>query len=148
MRFMMHFFWFQMFVAIIIANVGACTDSLPLKRTGALILLATFAIVGGLVIWLVMGTRSIFPVTGPRTVVLTLFTLPALFIRIVYFLQLVYYPSRPRPASGDDDIRAAMSLTSELLIVIALLLARAVTEPISPDESTEMVGVKDEEAAT
>lgn len=135
MCFTLHAFRFPIFIAIVLATVGGCIDIHPIGEAGSVVLVVTFAFVCGLVAWLAINSHSILPIAGYRGVLLTLFALPFLLVRIVYFLLLEYGQSKFSPASGNVGILAGMSLTMEILAVIVLLAARAVVEPIWSTEN-------------
>lgn len=147
MRFMLHFFRFPIFIAIVLAIVGGCIDIRPLGEAGSVVLVVTFAFVCGLVVWLAIKTRSALPVAGHRGVLLVLLALPFLLVRIVYFLLLEYGPARFNPASGNVGALAGMGLTMEVFLVFILLVARAIIEPIWPAGNSRLVGINDEEAS-
>lgn len=130
MRFTLHAFRFPIFIAIVLATVGGCIDIHPLRETGSVVLVVTYAFVCGLVAWLAINSHSTLPIVGYRGVLLTLLALPFLLVRIVYFLLLEYGPSKFSPTSGNVGILVGMSLTMEILAVIVLLAARSVIEPI------------------
>lgn len=139
MRFTLHFFRFPIFIAIVLAIVGRCVDIHPLGEAGSVVLVVSFAFVCGLVAWLAMKTRSTLPVAGHRGVLLTLLALPFLLVRVVYFMLLAYGPARFGPASGDIRILAGMGPAMEICIVVILLAARAVVEPIWTTENKRLV---------
>lgn len=76
--------------------------------------------------------RSIIPKSGHRAVLLTVLTLPFLLVRIIYFLLLEYGPPKFNPATGYIGILVGMGLLMEIIIVVLLLTARAVAEPVWP----------------
>ncbi|KAJ5834555.1 hypothetical protein N7447_000581 [Penicillium robsamsonii] len=130
-RFALHFFRFPIFIAIMLAVVGGCIHMRALGEAGSIVLVITFAYVCGLVGWLAVKSRSILSELGHHSVLLTLLTLPFLLTRIIYFLLLMYGPPKFNPATGDIGILVGMGLLMEIIIVVLLLVARAVAEPIS-----------------
>ncbi|KAJ5385043.1 hypothetical protein N7517_002954 [Penicillium concentricum] len=131
-RFALHFFRFPIFIAIILAVVGGCINMRALGEAGSIVLIVTFAYVCGLVGWLAVKSRSILPKSGHHAVLLTLLTLPFLLVRVIYFLLLEYGPPKFNPATGNISIFVGMGLLMETIIVILLLAARAVAEPVLP----------------
>jgi hypothetical protein len=55
-----------------------------------------------------------------------------LLVRVVYFLLLEYGPPKFNPASGDVGIMVGMGLLMEVIVVVLLLTARMVAEPVWP----------------
>lgn len=131
-RFALHFFRFPIFIAITLAVVGGCINMRALGEAGSIVLVVTFAYVCGLVGWLAVKSRSILPKSGHCAVLLTVLTLPFLLVRTIYFLLLEYGPPKFNPATGDIGILVGMGLLMEIIIVILLLTARAVAEPVWP----------------
>ncbi|KAJ5294347.1 hypothetical protein PENANT_c006G08081 [Penicillium antarcticum] len=131
-RFALHFFRFPIFIAIVLAVVGACINMHALGEAGSVVLVVTFAYVCCLVAWLAFKSRTILPESGHRAALVTVFTLPFLLVRIVYFLLLEYGPPRFNPATGDIGILVGMGLLMEIIVVILLLAARGVVEPVMP----------------
>ncbi|CAG8012098.1 unnamed protein product [Penicillium olsonii] len=129
-RFALHFFRFPIFFAIVLAVVGGIIQMHQLGEAGSILLIVTFVYVCSLVAWLAVKARSVLPESGQRAVLLVVMTLPFLLVRIVYFLLQEYGPPRFNPASGDVGIIVGMGLLMEILVVILLVLARAVAEPI------------------
>jgi hypothetical protein len=72
----------------------------------------------------------VLPASGKRGTLLVLLALPFLLVRVVYFLLLEYGDPKFNPVSGDVRILAGMGLLMEIIIVIILLAARAMAEPI------------------
>lgn len=142
-RFALHFFRFPIFIAIVLAVVGGSIKMHELGEAGSIILVVTFAYVCSLVGWLAVKARSILPDSGQRAVLLVVLTLPFLLIRVIYFLLLEYGPSKFNPANGDVGIMVGMGLLMELLIVILLLVARAVTEPVWPSAIKKRIAYDD-----
>jgi uncharacterized membrane protein (DUF485 family) len=131
-RFALHFFRFPIFIAIVLAVVGGIIDMHQLGEAGSIVLIVTFAYVCGLVAWLAVKSRSILPESGQRAALLVALTLPFLLVRVVYFLLLEYGPPKFNPASGDVGIMVGMGLLMEVIVVVLLLTARMVAEPVWP----------------
>ncbi|KGO77231.1 hypothetical protein PITC_093030 [Penicillium italicum] len=131
-RFALHVFRFPIFIAIMLAVVGGCIDMRALGGAGSIALVITFAFVCSLVGWVGVESRAILPESGHHAVLLTVLTLPFLLIRVVYFLLLEYGPPKFNPATGYIGILVGMGLLMEIIIVVLLLAARAVAEPVWP----------------
>lgn len=131
-RFALHFFRFPIFIAIVLAVVGGIIKMHQLGEAGSTVLIVTFVYVCSLVTWLALKAGTVLPESGQRATLLVLLALPFLLIRVIYFLLLEYGPPKFNPANGDVGIMVGMGLLMEILIVILLLLARAVAEPIWP----------------
>ncbi|KAJ5500256.1 hypothetical protein N7453_009307 [Penicillium expansum] len=131
-RFALHFFRFPIFIAIMLAVVGGCIDMRALGEAGSIVLVVTFANVCGLVGWLGVKSRAILPKSGHQAVLWIVLTLPFLLVRVIYFLMLEYGPPKFNPATGDIGILVGMGLLMEIIIVVLLLAARAVAEPVWP----------------
>ncbi|CAG8898089.1 unnamed protein product [Penicillium egyptiacum] len=131
-RLALHFFRFPIFIAIMLAVVSGCINMRALGEAGSVVLVVTFAYVCGLVGWLAIKSRSILSESGHHAVLLTVLTLPFLLVRIIYFLLLEYGPPKFNPATGDIRILVGMGLLMEIIIVLLLLTARAVAEPVWP----------------
>ncbi|KAJ5748625.1 uncharacterized protein N7511_010321 [Penicillium nucicola] len=131
-RFALHFFRFPIFIAIVLAIVGASINMRALGEAGSVVLVVTFAYVCCLVAWLAFKSGTILPESGNRAAIVTVFTLPFLLVRVIYFLLLEYGPPRFNPATGDIGILVGMGLLMEIIIVMILLVARGVAEPVMP----------------
>ncbi|CAG8144224.1 unnamed protein product [Penicillium salamii] len=131
-RFALHFFRFPIFFAIILAVVGGIIQMHELGEAGSILLIVTFVYVCSLVTWLAVKARSVLPKSGQQAALLVVVTLPFLLVRVIYFLLLEYGPPQFNPASGDVGIMIGMGLLMEILVVVLLILARAVAEPILP----------------
>jgi hypothetical protein len=145
-RFALHFFRFPIFIAITLAVVSGCINMRALGEAGSIVLVVTFAYVCGLVGWLAIKSRSILPGSGHHAVFLTALTLPFLLVRIIYFLLLEYGPSKFNPATGDVGILVGMGLLMEIIIVVLLLAARAVAEPVWPSIISKRIIYEDLES--
>ncbi|KAJ5615694.1 hypothetical protein N7537_000808 [Penicillium hordei] len=145
-RFALHFFRFPIFIAIILAVVGGCINMRTMGEAGSIVLVVTFAYVCGLVGRLAVKSRSILPKSGHRAVLLTVLTLPFLLVRIIYFLLLEYGPPKFNPATGGIGILIGMGLLMEIIIVILLLAARAVAEPVWPSTISKRIVYDDLES--
>ncbi|CAG8245082.1 unnamed protein product [Penicillium salamii] len=129
-RFALHFFRFPIFIAIVLTVVGGIIQMHELGEAGSILLIVTFVYVCSLVTWLAVKVRSVLPKSGQRAVLLVVVTLPFLLVRVIYFLLLEYGPPRFNPANGGVGIMIGMGLLMEILVVVLLILARAVAEPI------------------
>ena len=129
-RFWLHFFRFPVFVSIIFAIVDECIVIRPLGEAGSIILAITFAFVCGLTAWLAVKPRSTLPVAGHRGIMMVAVALPFLLVRVIYFLLQRYGPSSFNPVTGNVGALASMVLLMEIIVVIILLSARAVIEPV------------------
>lgn len=136
-RFALHFFRFPIFISIVLAVVGSSLRMHALREAGSVVLVVAFAYGCGLVAWLTVKCRSVLPQSGQRGVLLVGVALPLLLIRIIYFLLLEYGYPRFNPASGDVRIMVGMGLVVEIIIVVLLLTARAVAEPVWPSAITK-----------
>lgn len=103
-----------------------------LGEAGSIVLVVTFANVCGLVGWLGVKSRAILPKSGHQAVLWIVLTLPFLLVRVIYFLMLEYGPPKFNPATGDIGILVGMGLLMEIIIVVLLLAARTVAEPVWP----------------
>jgi hypothetical protein len=103
-----------------------------LGEAGSVVLVVTFAYVCCLITWLAFKSRTFLPESGHRAAFVTVFTLPFFLVRIVYFLLLEYGPPRFNPSTGDIGILVGMGLLMEIIIVMLLLVARGVAEPVVP----------------
>lgn len=130
-----------------LAVVGGCINMRTLGESGSIVLVVTFAYVCGLVGWLAVKSRSILPKSGHCAVLLTVLTLPFLLVRIIYFLLLEYGPPKFNPAIGDIGILVGMRLLMEIIIVVLLLAARAVAEPVWPSIISKRIVYDDLESA-
>ena len=129
-RFLLHFFRFPVFFGIVLIVVGESAAVYACKVVGSVLLVLIFAFGCGLFGWMAVAYRSILPRAGHRCILLVLATLPFFVVRIAYMLLAQYGPQRFDPANGDEGVMVGMGLLMEILIMIILLSARAVAEPI------------------
>lgn len=142
---MMHGFRFPVAVAIVLGVVGGIIEMPALGEAGSVVLIVVFAFICGLVSWLVVKSRTILAPAGHRGIWLTFCALPFLLVRVVYFMLLVYGPSKFNPSYGSVAIFATMSLLMEILVVSSLIAARAVAEPIYVSKGMKQIASVDEE---
>ncbi|KAI9928159.1 hypothetical protein MW887_002192 [Aspergillus wentii] len=131
-RFMLHFFRFPIFIAIVLVIVGSCVDIRPCVYAGSAILVTAFLFVCGIVAWFAARLRKDLPSAGNHAVLLVLVVLPFLAVRVVYFLMGQYGSGRFHPVHGDADIMVGMGFVMEVVIAVLLLTARVVIEPVWP----------------
>ncbi|UCK59023.1 hypothetical protein AFCA_001852 [Aspergillus flavus] len=129
-RFLLHFFRFPVFFGIVLIVVGESAAVYACKVVGSVLLVLIFAFGCGLFSWLAVAYRSVLPRAGHRCVLLVLAALPFFVVRIAYMLLAQYGPRRFDPANGDGGVMVGMGLLMEIMIMIILLSARAVAEPI------------------
>lgn len=142
---MMHGFRFPVAVAIVLGVVGGIIEMPALGKAGSIVLIVVFAFVSGLVSWLVVKSRTILTLAGHRGILLTSCALPFLLIRVVYFMLLMYRPSKFNPSHGSVAIFAVVSLLVEILVVSLLMAARTVAEPIFGSMGMKHITSVDEE---
>lgn len=140
---MIHLFRFPIFISIVLAVVGRIIDINPVGEVGSIVLVVSFAFVCGLVGWLAVKSRSTLPVAGHRGVLLILLTLPFLLVRVISFLLQQYGPEQYKSSSGDVGILASMGLLMEIIVIVLLLAARAVVEPIRASDRKRSVSAED-----
>ncbi|XHG04597.1 hypothetical protein AWENTII_007853 [Aspergillus wentii] len=131
-RFMLHFFRFPIFIAIVLVIVGSCVDIRPCVYAGSAILVTAFLFVCGIVAWFAARLRKDLSSAGNHAVLLVLVVLPFLAVRVVYFLMGQYGSGRFHPVHGDADIMVGMGFVMEVVIAVLLLTARVVIEPVWP----------------
>ncbi|KAB8266042.1 hypothetical protein BDV32DRAFT_143776 [Aspergillus pseudonomiae] len=129
-RFLLHFFRFPVFFGIVLIVVGESAAVYACEVLGSVLLVLIFAFGCGLFGWMAVAYRSILPRAGHRCILLVLATLPFFVVKIAYMLLAQYGPQRFDPANGDEGVMVGMGLLMEILIMIILLSARAVAEPI------------------
>ncbi|OGM50620.1 hypothetical protein ABOM_000645 [Aspergillus bombycis] len=129
-RFLLHLFRFPVFFGIVLIVVGDSAAVYACKVVGSVLLVLIFALGCGLFGWMAVAYRSVLPRAGHRCVLLVLAALPFFVVRIAYMLLAQYGPQRFDPAHGDERVMVGMGLLMEILIMIILLSARAVAEPI------------------
>lgn len=129
-RFLLHFFRFPVFFGIVLIVVGESAAVYACKVVGSVLLVLIFAFGCGLFSWCAVAYRSVLPRAGHRCVLLVLAALPFFVVRIAYMLLAQYGPRRFDPANGDGGVMVGMGLLMEIVIMIILLSARAVAEPI------------------
>ncbi|KAJ5709363.1 hypothetical protein N7493_010697 [Penicillium malachiteum] len=130
LRITLHAFRLPIIISIILGVVGKIIDMKALGEAGSILLIVTFAVVCGIVSWLVVKSRSMLSVEGHRAVLLVALALPFLLIRVIYFVLQEIGPAKFSLASGEVGILAGMGLVMEVIIVSLLVTARAVAEPI------------------
>lgn len=141
----MHGFRFPVAIAIVLGVVGGIIEMPALGKAGSIVLIIVFAFVCGLVSWLVVKSRTTLTLAGHRGILLTSCALPFLLVRVVYFMLLMYGPSKFNPSHGSDAIFVIMSLVMEILVVSLLMAARTVAEPISGSNGMKHIASVDEE---
>ena len=119
-----------MFFGIVLIVVGESAAVYACKVVGSVLLVLIFAFGCGLFSWLAVAYHSVLPRAGYRCVLLVLAALPFFVVRIAYMLLAQYGPRRFDPANGDGGVMVGMGLLMEIMIMIILLSARAVAEPI------------------
>ncbi|PYI14415.1 hypothetical protein BO86DRAFT_370777 [Aspergillus japonicus CBS 114.51] len=131
-RFLLHFFRFPVIISIVLVVVGDCIGIPGCMYAGGAVFAATFCFVCGLVSWLAVTYRSVLSPAGHSCVMIVLGALPFLVVRVVYFLLAEFGPRKFSPIDGSEGVMVGMGLVMEVLIIIILLLARAVAEPLWP----------------
>ncbi|KAE8378481.1 hypothetical protein BDV26DRAFT_292150 [Aspergillus bertholletiae] len=137
-RFLLQFFRFPVFFGIVLIVVGESAAVYACKVVGSVLLVLIFAFGCGLVGWLAVAYRAVLPREGHRCVLLVSAALPFFVVRIAYMLLAQYGPQRFDPASGDGGVMVGMGLLMEIVIMIILLSARAVAEPIRGKISSDV----------
>lgn len=110
--------------------VGESADVYACKVVGSVVLVLIFAFGCGLFVWVAVAYRTLLPEAGHRCVLLVLAALPFFIVRIAYMLLAQYGPPKFNPANGDVGVMVGMGLLMEIVIMIILLSARAVAEPV------------------
>jgi hypothetical protein len=118
------------FIGIVLIVVGGSTHISACKVVGSVVLVLIFAFGCGLFIWMAVAYRALLPRAGHCCVLVVLTTLPFFVVRIAYMLLAQYGPSNFNPAIGDGGIMVGMGLLMEIVIMIILLAARAIAEPV------------------
>ncbi|KAJ5735371.1 uncharacterized protein N7483_000496 [Penicillium malachiteum] len=142
LRITLHAFRLPIIISIVLGVVGKIIDMKALGEAGSILLIVTFAVVCGIVSWLVVKSRSMLSVEGHRAVLLVALALPFLLIRVIYFILQEIGPAKFSLASGDVGILAGMGLVMEVIIVSLLVTARAVAEPIWSTEKNISDGME------
>ena len=142
---MMQGFRFPVAVAIVLGVVGGIIEVPALGKAGSVVLIVVFAFVCGLVAWLVVKSRTILALAGHRGILLTSCALPFLLVRVVYFMLLMYGPSKFNPSHGSVVIFAVMGLLMEILVVSLLIAARTEAEPIYGSKGMKHIASVEEE---
>ncbi|KAB8234075.1 uncharacterized protein BDW43DRAFT_310434 [Aspergillus alliaceus] len=129
-RLLLHFFRFPVFFGVVLIVVGESADVYACKVVGSVVLVLIFAFGCGLFVWVAVAYRTLLPEAGHRCVLLVLAALPFFIVRIAYMLLAQYGPPKFNPANGDVGVMVGMGLLMEIVIMIILLSARAVAEPV------------------
>ena len=118
-------------MGVILIIVAGSILNADLFKTGAIIIVVTFVYFACITMF-ILTTRHISQLdwSGQRGLRLTIATLPLFAIRSVYLLLVVFGPVKFDPVIGDWRFLVGMELAMELGIVILLMLAGVVAQPL------------------
>ena len=118
-------------VAAILFDVAGCILNTTLLKVGGLVLLATFVYVGSISIFIFATShKKLLHTSGQLGLRLTVATLPFYAVRVVYLVLVEFGSIKFSPVLGDWRFLAGMGLAMEVPILLLLMTAGIVVEPL------------------
>lgn len=111
--------------------IAGCILNTTVLKAGSLVLLAAFVYVAGISIFIsVTGYKQLLHTSGQLGLWLVVATLPFYTVRVVYLVLVEFGSIRFNPVLGDWRFLAAMGLAMEVPILLLLMIAGVVVEPL------------------
>ena len=118
-------------VAAVLFVVAGCILNTTLLKVGGLVLLATFVYVGSISIFIFATSyKKLLHASGQLGLRLTVATLPFYTVRVVYLVLVEFGSIKFSPVLGDWRFLAGMGLAMEVPILLLLMTAGIVVEPL------------------